>query len=73
MSDTVEQYLLDNLDIQRRQRYATGDELVLKECLFCGRPEKMYVNLSKLRFNCFSVHCNARGNLVALIMAIEDC
>ncbi len=69
MSFEMVEYLTDNLDISRQ----TGDEVVLKECLFCGRPQKMYVNIAKLRFHCFAASCNASGRLIALVMAIEDC
>jgi hypothetical protein len=33
----------------------------------------MYVNVKKLKFNCYSAHCKARGNITALIMAMEGC
>lgn len=70
---SVRDWLESNLDVARTHRYPDGDELVLRECLFCGKSEKMYVNLGKLKFNCYSSHCGASGNLMALIMAIEGC
>ena len=69
MSADLIEYLTDTLDVGRE----SGDELVLRECLFCGRAMKMYVNIAKLRFNCFAASCGAKGRLVALVMAIEDC
>lgn len=68
MSDKFEEYLLENLNVHHR----SGDELILRECLACRRPMKMYVNVVKLRFNCYSAHCEARGSLVRLIQLIED-
>lgn len=68
MADIIE-YITDSLDVAHER----GDELILRECLFCGKPLKMYVNVAKLKFNCFSGGCGARGRLVALVMAIEDC
>lgn len=73
MSSPAEQYLIDNLSILRRQKHRDGDELVLRACLFCGRSDKMYINVQKLKFNCYSAHCRARGNITALVMAIEGC
>ena len=67
MSDAIETYLVDNLDVHQR----TGDELILRECLVCGRAKKMYVNVVKGKFNCYSAHCEARGNLIGLIQLIE--
>lgn len=72
MSD-IQQYLEDSLDVAQEMSTADGTELVLRECLFCGKPRKMYVNLDKLKYNCFSASCDARGKVVTLIMAIEDC
>tara|TARA_Y100000004_G_scaffold62926_1_gene70479 strand:- start:405 stop:1418 length:1014 start_codon:yes stop_codon:yes gene_type:complete len=69
MSADLIEYLTDSLDVSRE----SGDELVLRECLFCGRVHKMYVNIAKLRFHCFAASCGASGRLVALVMAIEDC
>lgn len=68
MSDKFEDYLLENLDVHHRH----GDELVLRSCLACGRPNKMYVNVALCRFNCYSAHCDARGHIVGLVMLIED-
>ena len=69
----LDDYLLDNLSIMRRQKHHDGDELVLRSCLFCGRSDKMYVQMGRGRFHCFSAHCRARGNITALVMAIEGC
>lgn len=69
----AEDYLLRNLSVLRRQKHRDGDELVLRSCLFCGRSDKMYVNIRKLKFNCYSGHCKARGNIAALVMQIEGC
>lgn len=70
MSGSVEEYLRDRLDVLKER----GDgELIIKECLFCGRVGKLYVNVQKLSFNCYAASCGARGRLIALIMAIEEC
>ena len=75
MSEEIVQYLEDELSIAWRK---PGYELILKSCLFCAKGEKMYVNIelgsSRFgKFQCFSSHCGARGSLLALVMAIEDC
>lgn len=70
MSSDIVEYLKDRLDVAKER----GDgELILKECLFCGRPGKMYVNTVKFQYNCYAASCGAHGRLVALVMAIEEC
>jgi len=68
-TDDIVDYLEYSLDIARRR----GSELVLRSCLFCGKSDKMYVNIDKMKFNCFSASCGAGGSILRLVMAIEDC
>ena len=69
MTDRFRDYFEDRLDVM----VVSGDELRLRECLFCGRPRTMKVNIAKLKFICFHGDCQATGSVVRLVMVVEGC
>lgn len=54
------------------QYKAYGDELILKECPFCGRKDKLYWNNASGAFECKSAHCGQKGNYFTLRRDVGD-
>lgn len=71
MKEAIQEWLLDRLD--GNIAVQNDDEIRLKECIFCGRPRTMKINIEKLRFICHHGDCDQKGKLVKLIMQIESC
>lgn len=66
MSSALTEYFVSNLEIAVQN----GDEVRLNECLFCGTPRTMKVNVRTGDFICFHRHCKKRGRRAGLVMAI---
>lgn len=69
VAEAIADWLRDRLDIA----VENGPELRLRECLFCGRPRTMKVNVERRKFLCFHQDCAQAGGLLKLIEAVEGC
>jgi DNA primase len=67
--DALVEFFEQNLDIAVRN----GDEARVSECLFCGTPRTMKVNIRTGDFICFHKDCQKRGRRAQLVMALLDC
>lgn len=50
----------------------SGNELIFKECVFCTKPWKLYVNDQSGAYDCKSASCGKRGNYFTLRRDIGD-
>jgi hypothetical protein len=67
--DTVLEYI----QTKGWQYKISGDEIILKRCVFCGREEwKLYVNRKTRLFLCFRASCSAKGHISKLKKHIGD-
>lgn len=67
-ADQIRDWLEERLTIAN----VSGDEIRLRECLFCGKPRTMKVNVERRKFFCHHQDCGRAGGLVQLIQAIEN-
>ena len=68
-AESIAEWLRDRLDVA----VENGPELRLRECLFCGRPRTMKVNVERRKFICFHQDCAQAGSLLRLVQAVENC
>lgn len=67
--DTVLDYVVD----KGWQYKISGDEIILKRCVFCGREEwKLYVNRKTRLFLCFHASCATKGHISKLKKHVGD-
>lgn len=66
-ADVIRDWLEERLNIAN----ISGDEIRLRECLFCGKPRTMKVNVERRKFYCHHQDCGRAGGLVQLIQAVE--
>lgn len=50
----------------------SGDELILRECLFCGKRDKLYINNQSGAYQCWSAACSKQGNYFTLRKDLGD-
>jgi hypothetical protein len=51
----------DYVASKRRDNQAYG------QCVFCGKPDKMHINIENGKWNCFAGHCGLKGNVYTFL------
>lgn len=65
--------VLDYVQEKGWEYQISGDEVIVKRCVFCGRETwKLYINRKSRLFQCFRASCGAKGHISKLKKHIGD-
>jgi 5S rRNA maturation endonuclease (ribonuclease M5)/archaellum biogenesis ATPase FlaH len=65
--------VLDYIQDKGWEHQLSGDEVILKRCVFCGRETwKLYVNRKSRLYQCFRASCGVKGHISTLKKHVGD-
>jgi 5S rRNA maturation endonuclease (ribonuclease M5) len=65
--------VLDYIQDKGWEHQLSGDEVILKRCVFCGRETwKLYINRKNRLYQCFRASCGVKGHISTLKKHVGD-